>query len=137
MDQKKPTLNHDATLQVITPTIDPKSEEFRKFVEVEVLKIIKKLAEQGNTTQEHIQSIAKTTLEMIQPGMSLDRLYQNAIKLDDAYTELAPIVSKIMDEYEQKFEKKAINQVSQLVKTGHYDEAQDVIKKVLKYKAGN
>ncbi len=140
MDQKQTVLNHDTTPQVTGPTgpsMDPKSDEFRKFVEVEVLKIIKELAEKGDTTQERIQDIARETLEKIKPGMTLDKLYENAIKLDDVYPELAPIVTKIMGEYEQKFEKKAIDQVSQMVKAGNYDGAQDMIKKVLMFKVAS
>jgi hypothetical protein len=113
------------------------AEKFRKFIEFEVLKIIKDLAEKGEATQEHIQEIAKRTLELIQPGMSLEQLYQNAVKLDDRYTELAPVVFKMMQQYEQKYEKKALDQVSQLIKSGQYEAAQDMVKKVLVFKVSS
>lgn len=109
-------------------------EEFRKFIEVEVLKIIKDLAEKGETPEEKIQGIARLTLDLIKPGMTLDQLYQNAVKLDDTYSELAPVVFAIMKKYEETYEKKALDQVSHLVKTGHYDQAQDLVKKVLEFK---
>jgi len=109
-------------------------EEFRKFIEVEVLKIIKTLAEKAETPQEKIQEIAKTALELIRPGMGIEELYQNAVKLDDRCTELAPVVSKIMLEYEQKYEMKAIGQVSNLIKLGKYVDAQNLVKKVLLFK---
>lgn len=113
--------------------MDKKTEEFRKFIEVEVLKIIKDLAEKG-TPQEKIQEIAKLTLELIQPMMSLEELYLNAVKLDDRHPELAPIVFAVMKEYEEKYEKKALDQVSQLIKEGQYDQAQNMVKKVLQFK---
>lgn len=113
------------------------SEEFRKFIEVEVLKIIKDLAENGQTPQEKIQSIARLTLDLIQPGMTLEQLYQNAVKLDDRNPELAPVVFMVMKEYEEKYERKALEQVSQLVKSGQYDEAQNMVKKVLQFKITN
>lgn len=112
-----------------------RAEEFRKYIETEVLKIIKKLAEDQKTTKERIQAIAQTTLNLIKPGMTIEELYQNAAKLDDQYSELAPVVYVIMNEYEQKFEKKALDQVSQLIKSGHYDDAQNMVKKVLLYKS--
>lgn len=114
-----------------------KTEDFRKFIEVEVLQIIKALAEKGDTPQEKMQQIAQTTLELITPQMNLEQLYQNAVKLDDNFSELAPVVFKVMDEYEKTYEKSAIDQVSQLVNSGKYDEAQDMVKKVLQFKVSN
>lgn len=110
------------------------SADFCRFIEVEVLKIIKQLAQKGNTPQERIQAMAKLTLDLIQPGMSLEELYQNAVELDDQYPELAPVVFAVMKEYEEKYEKKALEQVSQLVKSGQYDQAQKMVKKVLQFK---
>ncbi len=113
------------------------AEQFRKFIEVEVLKIIKDLAEKGKTPKERVQGIAKRTLELIKPGMTLEELYQNAVKLDDFHAELAPVVFAVMKQYEQKYEKRAIEQVSAFVRSGKYDEAQELVKKVLEFKMGN
>lgn len=111
-----------------------RADEFRKFIEIEVLKIIKDLAERGKTPKERIQEIARRTLELIKPGMTLEELYQNAVKLDDYHTELAPVVFAVMKQYEQKYEKRAIEQVSAFVRSGKYDEAQELVKKVLEFK---
>ncbi len=116
---------------------DPQAEEFRKFIEKEVLKIIASLAQKNDTTQEKIQALAQTSLNLIKPGMSLEELYQNAVKLDDEHQELAPVVFQIMKQYEEKYEKKALEHVSALVKSGNFDEAQDAIKKVLEFKIQN
>ena len=113
------------------------ADQLREFIEKEVLKLIKDLAEKEGTTKEKVQSIAKRTLELIHPGMKLDELYFNAVKLDDNCSELAPIVVMVMREYEQKYEKKALTQVSQLIKDKQYDEAQNVVKKILTYKITN
>lgn len=110
------------------------ADEFRKFIEVEVLKIIKELAEKGETPQEKIQGIAQYTLDLIQPGMGLEEMYRNAVKLDDKYSELAPVVFKVMREYEERYEKKALETVSNLMKSGEYDKAQEMVKKVLLFK---
>lgn len=111
-----------------------KAEDFRKFIEVEVLKIIKKLAESGKTPKERIQELARRTLELIKPGMTIDQLYQAAVKLDDQHPELAPVVFAVIKEYEQKYEKRAIEQVSAFVRAGKYDEAEELVKKVLQFK---
>lgn len=112
-------------------------EEFRKMIEVEVLKIIKDLAEKGEAPQEKIQAIARLTLDLIQPGMTLENLYHNAVKLDDQYSELAPVVIKIMREYEEKYGKKTLTAVSELIKQGDYDQAENMVKKLLQFKIAN
>jgi hypothetical protein len=111
-----------------------KVEEFREYIEKEVLVIIKDLAEKGQTPPERIQEMAKLTLELVKPGMTFEQLYHNAAKLDDQYSELAPVVVKLMREYEDKFHKKALESVSLLIKNGKYDDAQSMVKKVLQYK---
>lgn len=114
-----------------------KAEEFRKFIEVEVLKIIKALAEAGKTPKEKVQEIARTTLTLIQPGMTVEELYQNAVKLDDQHSELAPVVYAVMKEYEEKYEKKALNEVQNLIRQGEFEQAQELVKKVLAFKISN
>lgn len=110
------------------------SEDFRKFIEIETLKIIKKLAEEGKTEKDKLQAIAQRTLDLIKPGMSLEELYQNAVKLDDNFSELAPVVYIIMKQYEEKYERKALDQVSQMVKNRQFDQAEEAVKKVLQFK---
>lgn len=119
------------------PTIQSytQAEELRQVIEREVLEIIQKLSETEGVTKEKIQEIAKRTLKLARVGMTLDELYQSAVKLDDNCSELAPVVVTIMRAYEEKYAKKALSQVSQLVKDHQFDEAQDVVKKVLQYKS--
>lgn len=113
------------------------ADELREFIEKEVLKVIDEMTKREDVTKEKIQGIAKITIELIKPGMKLDELYQNAVKLDDNCSELGPIVVLIMREYEEKYAKKALTQVSQLIKSKKYDEAQNVVKKILQYKIAN
>lgn len=110
------------------------AENFRKMIETEVLRVIRQLAEKGQTPKERIQEIAQLTLDLIKPGMNLEELYANAVKLDDRHSELAPVVFKIMREYEETHEKKALSHVSALIKSGHYESAQEMVKKVLQFK---
>jgi hypothetical protein len=113
------------------------ANELQEFIETEVLKVIDELTKREDVTKEKIQGIAKITIELIKPGMKLDELYQNAVKLDDNCSELSPVVVLIMREYEEKYAKKALTQVSQLIKSKKYDEAQNVVKKILQYKIAN
>jgi len=66
--------------------------------------------------------------------MPIDELYRNTVKLDDDYSDLAPVVIIVMREYETKYARKALTQVSNLIKTKKFDQAQALVKKVLEYK---
>lgn len=110
------------------------ADEFRQYIELEVLKVLQNLNANPEITTDRIQEVARHVLLHIKPGMPLDELYRAAIQLDDEYSELAPVVILLMREYETKYEQKALTQVSDLIKSGKYDEAQDIVKKVLMYK---
>ena len=110
------------------------ADQFRNFIESEVLKIIKDLSHREDSKPERLEQMAALTLDLIKPGMSLEALYQNAVKLDDMHPELAPVVFNLMKEYEQKYEQRALDQVSSYVKSGKFDEAQNLVKKVLQFK---
>lgn len=110
------------------------AEEFRAYIEKEVLKLIKEIVVKNTVTKERVQEIAQEVLTLLQPGLSIDELYKNAIKMDDKYSELGPVVIILMKEYEGKYNKKAVAEVSMLIKQGNYDAAQNMVMKVLMYK---
>ena len=101
---------------------------------MEVLKIMKQQVSNKDVSQQRIQDMANRVLDIIQPGMDIQELFQNAIKLNDGYPEFDSVVIKLIKEYEHKYKKKAVERVAQLVKSGDLDEAQDVVKKVLEFK---
>ncbi len=127
-------LQHTPIFETFANHTDNPAELFRKYIEIEVLKVIKELADKGETQTERLQDIAKQTLLLVQPGMTIEELYGNSVKLDDHFSELAPVVMRIMREYEETYNKKAVEQVSHLIREGKLDQAQDVVKKVLLYK---
>jgi soluble cytochrome b562 len=110
-----------------------KAESFRMYIEQEVLKIITSVVEKG-ADKDHVQAMAQTVLDNVKPGMTVDELYRATAKLDDSFPEFAPVVFSIMEAYEDKFEKRAVDEVSSLVRSGKYDDAQAMVKKVLEYK---
>jgi len=115
-------------------TTEKNAEDFRKMIQIEVLRVIKDLAHQRKMPKSKIRDISRLTLDLIKPGMTIDKMYVNAAKLDDKFSELAPVVLIIMKEYEEKYERKALDGVSSLIKTGHYNEAEEMVKKVLTFK---
>ncbi|MEK7070992.1 MAG: hypothetical protein AAB966_04245 [Patescibacteria group bacterium] len=113
------------------------ADQFRTLIETEILKIIQKLSRDSSTEEEKLRQIASIALELIKPGMSIEELYQNAVKLDDKEPALAPVVFFVMKEYEKTHEKKALDVVSSLIRNGKYDDAQHAVKKVLEFKIHN
>ncbi|PIU37546.1 hypothetical protein CO005_00555 [Candidatus Roizmanbacteria bacterium CG_4_8_14_3_um_filter_34_9] len=110
---------------------------FRKFIEYEAATLIISLLEKGSVDEEKAGKLSQITLDLIIPGMTVEELYLSGVKLDNHDPELAPVVYKIMKIYEEKFEKKAIEQVSAMVKNKQFGQAQDIVKKVLQFKMGN
>jgi len=110
---------------------------FRNFIEYEAATLIISLLEKGNIDKEKAEKLSQLTLDLIIPGMTVEELYQNGVKLDDHDPEMAPVVYKIMKIYEEKFEKKAIATVSAMVKNKQFGQAQDLVKKVLQFKMRN
>ncbi|MFA6081109.1 MAG: hypothetical protein WC741_01750 [Patescibacteria group bacterium] len=110
---------------------------FRKFIEYEAASIIIDLLEKGTIDEEKAGRLSQLTLDLIVPGMTVEELYLSGVKLDDHNPELAPVVYKIMKIYEEKFEKKALAQVSSMVKNKQFGQAQDLVKKVLQFKMNN
>lgn len=110
---------------------------FRKFIEYETATIIIDLLEKGNINEEKAGKLSQLTLDLIIPGMTVEELYLSGVKLDDHNPELAPVVYKIMKIYEEKFEKKALAQVSSMVKNKQFGQAENLVKKVLQFKMSN
>ena len=110
---------------------------FRKFIEYEAATLIISLLEKGSVDEDKAGKLSQITLDLIIPGMTVEELYLNGVKLDDHDPELAPVVYKIMKIYEEKFEKKAIATVSAMVRARQFGQAQDLVKKVLQFKMKN
>ncbi len=111
------------------------ADDFRKFIEMSVLNVIKDLSSKPEFRSEKAQKIAELTLSLIKTEMTVEQLYQNAVKLDDDMSELAPVVFAVMKEYEKTHETKALKIVSQLIKDGNYEGAGTAVKKVLAFKS--
>jgi len=110
---------------------------FRNFIEYEAAQLIISLLEKGLINEEKAEQLSGLTLDLIKPEMTIEELYLSGVKLDDNNSEMAPVVYKIMKIYEEKFEKKALSQVSAMVKNKQFGQAQDLVKKVLQFKINN
>lgn len=106
-------------------------DDLRQEVELKVVELIKQKLADGTMTEERSQAIAQMVLDSLKPGMSFEDLYKAIFKLDDMYTELSPVVLPIMRDYDQNVTKKIQAAVQELIKQGHYEEAEKLSHKAI------
>lgn len=118
-----------------TPQVQElQNERFRRFIETEVLRILKDLSSNSETDPSLIQEIAAYTLDKIKPEMKVQELFSSAVALDDKYSQLSPVVASVLQEYEQTYEHPAIDHVETLIRAGNYGKAEELMTKVLSFK---
>lgn len=67
--------------------MDP--EEYRKKLEIDILKVIEEKLIAGEMDAERARAIARMVLDKLHPPLSLEQIYQIAPTLDDEFQELA------------------------------------------------
>lgn len=107
-------------------------DDIREQIEADIVDLIKVKVEAEEMTEERAQQLAQLVLEKLKPGMSLEELYKTLPHLDDQFNEISHIVVPYLRQYEEGVTKPAIAQVSQLIQSGHYKEAQDLADRVIK-----
>jgi len=98
-------------------------DDVREEIELKVVELLKAKLEEGAITEERSQSISQMVLDVLQPGMNWETLYQAIFKLDDACSELSPVVLPYAQLYETQIAQKASSVVSNYIKLGQYDAA--------------
>jgi len=105
-------------------------DDIRKEIEASVVDLLKARLSDGTMTEERSKVISKIVLDLLTPGMNLTDLYKAIMKLDDACPELSPIVLPFARQYEEAITQKATGTVENYIRTGQYDAAIDLAKKV-------
>ena len=107
-------------------------DDIREQVEADIVDFIKTKVEAEEMTEDRAQSLAQLVLDKLKPGMSLEEVYKALPHLDDTFTEISHIIVPYLRDYEEGVTKPAITQVSQLIKNGHYKEAQELADRVIR-----
>lgn len=107
-------------------------DDIREQVEADIVDFIKKKVEAEEMTEDRAQSLAQLVLDKLKPGMSLEEIYKALPHLDDTFTEISHIIVPYLRDYEEGVTKPAISQVSNLIKSGRYKEAQELADRVIK-----
>ena len=106
-------------------------DDLRQDVELKVVELIKQKLADGTMTEERSQAVAQLVLDSLKPDMSFDELYKAIFKLDNMYTELSPVVLPIIRDYDKNVTQKIQAAVQELIKQGHYEEAEKLAQKAV------
>lgn len=108
--------------------MDP--EEYRKKLELDIIKIIQEKLQNGEMQPERAQAIARMVLEKLHPPLTLEQIHQIAPALDDEFTELARAITPVIHDHQQETEKIVLDHARKLIQSGKFGEATAVIKQV-------
>lgn len=107
-------------------------DDLRQQIELQVVELIKAKLADGTLTEERAQAMSQMVLDLLKPGMSFEELYKAVPKLDDSFSELAPIVLPVVRDYEERIVKEAQKGVQNLISQGQYDSAAKLADKAIK-----
>lgn len=105
-------------------------EEYRKKIELDILKIIEEKLRNGQMDAERARAIARMVLDKLHPPLTLEQIHQIAPTLDDHFTELARAVLPVIQDHEEEVRKIVSEHAQKLIKLGKISEATAVIKQV-------
>jgi hypothetical protein len=106
-------------------------DDLRQQIELTIVEFIKKALGAGTMTEERAQQISQVVLDTVKPGMGFDELYKAIPRLDDTCQEISPVILPYLKQYEENVNKKALEEISNLIKMGEYDAATSLGKKVV------
>ncbi len=107
-------------------------DDIRQQIELQVVEFIKAKLADGTLTEERAQAISQIVLDILKPGMSFEELYKVIPKLDDQFSELAPIVLPLVRDYEERIVKEAQKSVQHLIHQGQFDAASKLAEQAVK-----
>ena len=107
--------------------MDP--EEYRKKLELDILKIIEEKLANGQMDIDRAKAIARMVLDKLHPPLTLEQIYKIAPTLDDQFTELAAAVAPILNDHEEKIRKIVSEHAQALIQSGKIKEATQILQK--------
>ena len=110
------------------------AEEYRKKLELDILKIIEEKLRNGQMDVERARSIARLVLDRLHPPLTLEQIYQIAPTLVDHFAELAAAILPIAHEQEERVKTIVTEHAQKLIKQGKIEEATSVMKQVTEKK---
>lgn len=107
------------------------TEEYRKKLELDILKIIEEKLTKGEMELERAQSIARMVLIKLHPPLTLEQIHQIAPILDDHFIELAQAVLPVTRDHQEEVERIVSEHAVKLIKSGKFNEANSMMQQSL------
>lgn len=107
------------------------TEEYRKKIEEEILKIIEERLKSHQMDAARAREIAKYILNHLHPHITLNQIHEAVQSFDDHFSELVPVVFEVQKDYDEKIKQAVANHVSKLLKQGKITEASNLLEKAL------
>lgn len=103
------------------------TEEYRKKLELDILKIIEEKLIKGEMEPERAQAIARMVLVKLHPPLTLEQIHQIAPTLDDHFTELAQAILPVIRDHQEEVEKIVSEHAVKLIKSGKFSQANSMM----------
>ena len=104
------------------------AEEYRKKLELDILKIMEEKLQKGQMDADRARAIARMVLDALHPPLTLEQIYEIAPTLDDHFSELTAAVIPVIQEHEEKIKIIVTEHAQKLIKEGKIEEATKVLK---------
>lgn len=104
------------------------AEEYRKKIELDILKIIEEKLANGQMDIERAKAIARMVLDKLHPPLTLKQIYEIVPTLDDQFAELVQAVLPVIREHDETISKIVSQHAEKLIKLGKIDEASAILK---------
>jgi len=104
------------------------AEEYRKKLELDILKIMEDKLQKGQMDADRARAIARMVLDALHPPLTLEQIYEIVPTLDDHFTELTSVVLPVIQDHEENIKSIIAEHAQKLIKEGKIDEATKVLK---------
>jgi len=112
--------------------MDP--EEYRKKIELDILKIIEAKLANGQMDVDRAKAIARMVLDSLHPPLTLEQIFEIVPTLDDHFNELSAAVFPVIREHDVEVRKIVAAHAEKLIKSGKIDEAYSALKQATQAK---
>lgn len=106
--------------------MDP--EEYRKKLELDILKVMEEKLQNGEMDADRAKAIARMVLDKLHPPLTLEQIHKIAPTLDDEFAELAKAVLPVLQDHEEEVKGIVTKHAESLIQQGKFDEATAVLK---------
>lgn len=105
------------------------AEEYRKKLELDILKIIEEKLANGQMDVDRAKAIAQMVLDKLHPPLTFEQIYKIAPTLDDQFTELAAAIAPVLRDHEEEIKEIVTEHAKALIQSGKINEATQILKK--------